>query len=79
MEATNPSSYCDLSEEQADHKINNFSKVPYNQEIEKNGDADFTDEQLTSRDDELTKVPYDPRPHEDKARRQIAYWLLGIL
>jgi hypothetical protein len=79
MEATNPSSNCDLSEEQSDHKINNISKVPYNQEIEKNGDADFTDEQLTSRDDELTKVPYDPRPHEDKARRQIAYWLLGIL
>lgn len=28
---------------------------------------------------ELNNEPYDPRPHEDNARRWIAYFLIGLL
>ena len=79
MESSNNSSHFDLSEEKATHQEKALRKEPYAELNENNNNADFTVEQPVSRGDELTKVPYDPRPHEDKARRRIAYWLLGIL
>ncbi len=33
----------------------------------------------TSRPAKIEDEPYDPRPHEDQARRNIAYCLIGLL
>lgn len=42
---------------------------------------DFSDEEPASSEEGSLQIgePYDPRPHEDAARRNIAYLLIGLL
>ncbi len=79
MESSNNSSHFDLSEEKATHPEKALRKEPYAELNENNNNADLTVDQPVRQDDDFNKALYDPRPHEDEARRKIAYWLLGIL
>ncbi|MEY2862411.1 MAG: hypothetical protein RLY58_118 [Pseudomonadota bacterium] len=66
--------------EQSDHATSS-DPVPSdtNDSSTSTNTIDFSSEISTSPLPTLNIEPYDPRPHEDAARRRIAYGLIGLL
>ncbi len=47
--------------------------------MENNNSIDLTEDYTTQKSLSFEQKPYDSRPHEDKARKNIAYLLIGLL